>query len=159
MNSRFWRRYVLVAWLALLWAVGNSFYYAYFYVAPDLRATRYLYFAAIGWALLTAQLLTTMLVRRRTFGAALVSIVLISFASLQLNVRPWRTAGEIVGSAAAAIQEGRSPAMSSTEWQNRYGDGLELKDGIPSVYKGVYLFDNGYPELRTMLSKPGSTGR
>ncbi len=133
--------------------------YSYFYVAPDLRATRYLYFAAIGWAVLAAQLLTTVFIRPRTFGAALVGIILISFASLQVNVRPWRTAGEIVGSIATAIRQGRSPEQSSAEWQNRYGDGLEVKDGIPAVYKGVYLFVNGYPELRNMLSKPESTGR
>lgn len=133
--------------------------YSYFYVAPDLRATRYLYFAAIGWAVLAAQLLTTVFIRRPTFGAALVGIILISFASLQVNVRPWRTAGEIVGSIATAIRQGRSPEQSSAEWQNRYGDGLEVKDGIPAVYKGVYLFVNGYPELRNMLSKPESTGR
>jgi hypothetical protein len=133
--------------------------YAYFYVAPDLRATRYLYFAAIGWALLTTHLLTTVLTRRRTFGAALVAQILVSFASLQINVRPWRTAGEIVSSVAAAVEEGRPVELASAEWQKKYGDGLELKDGIPSTYKGVYLFLNGYPELRTMLSNPQHADR
>jgi hypothetical protein len=133
--------------------------YTYFYVAPDLRAARYLYFAAIGWAVLTAQLLTTVLGRRRTMGAALVAIILISFASLQINVRPWRTAGEIVSSVAAAIREGRFSELSTVEWQNRYRGGLELKDGIPSVYRGVNVFTNGYPELRTMLSQPDRPGR
>jgi hypothetical protein len=81
-----------------------------------------------------------------------------SLASLQLNVGPWRTAGEIVGSVAAAIEEGRSPERSSAGLRDKYGDGLELKDGIPTVYKGVCLFVNGYPELRTMLSKPEPKG-
>ncbi len=40
--------------------------YAYFYVAPDLRGARYLYFAAFGWALLLSRLLTTVLVSRRS---------------------------------------------------------------------------------------------
>jgi hypothetical protein len=133
--------------------------YAYFYVAPDLRATRYLYFAAIGWALLVTQLLTTVLIRRRALALAFVSFILILFASLQVNLKPWRTAGEIVASVAAAIREGKSPDASAADWRARYGDGLELKDGIPTVYKGVYLFVNGYPELRTTLSKSDSTGR
>jgi hypothetical protein len=133
--------------------------YAYFYVAPDLRATRYLYFAAIGWALLVTQLLTTVLIRRRALALAFVSFILILFASLQVNLKPWRTAGEIVASVAAAIREGKSPEASAADWRARYGDGLELKDGIPTVYKGVYLFVNGYPELRTTLSKSDSTGR
>jgi hypothetical protein len=127
--------------------------YAYFYVAPDLRATRYLYFAAIGWALLVTQLLTTVLIRRRALTLAFASFILILFASLQVNVKPWRTAGEIVGSVAAAIREGHSPEVNAADWRARYGDGLELKDGIPTVYKGVYLFVNGYPELRTILTK------
>ena len=127
--------------------------YSYFYVAPDLRATRYLYFASMGWAVLVAQLLTTILSRRRSFVAALVIIIVVSFGSLQVNLRPWRTAGEIVGRLAAAIKEG-SPAIGSAEWQNRYGEGLEVKDGIPTVYKGVYLFVNGYPELRNLLTDP-----
>jgi hypothetical protein len=131
--------------------------YAYFYVSPDLRATRYLYFAAIGWAVLTAQLVTTVFIGRWTLRAALVSIILLSFASLQVNVRPWRVAGEIVRSVTAAVKEGRSPELSAAEWQNRYGDGLESRDGVPTVYKGVYLFVNGYPQLRTMLSE--SSGR
>ena len=133
--------------------------YAYFYVSPDLRATRYLYFAAIGWAVLTAQLVTTVFIRRWTLRAALVSIILLSFASLQVNVRPWRVAGEIVRGVTAAVKEGRSPELSAAEWQTRYGDGLESRDGVPTVYKGVYLFVNGYPQLRTMLSESESSGR
>jgi hypothetical protein len=127
--------------------------YTYFYVVPDLRATRYLYFAAIGWALLVTQLLTTVLTRRRALTVAFASVIVILFTSLQMNAKPWRTAGEIVRSVATAIQEGKSPEMSATDWQAQYGGGLELKDGVPIVYKGVYLFVNGYPELRGMLTK------
>jgi hypothetical protein len=130
--------------------------YAYFYVAPDLRATRYLYFAAIGWAVLVAQLLMTVLIPRRALGAAFVGAILILFLSLQVNIRPWRTAGEIVSRVATAIREGGTANVSAADWKARYGNGLELKDGIPTVYKGVYLFVNGYPELRVMLEKGNS---
>jgi hypothetical protein len=133
--------------------------YAYFFVAPDLRATRYLYFAAIGWALLVTQLLTTVAVRRRALTVAFAAFIVILFASLQVNAKPWRTAGEIVDSVATAIREGTSPELNAADWQARYGSGLELKDGIPTVYKGVYLFVNGYPELRTLLMHSEPNGR
>jgi hypothetical protein len=128
--------------------------YTYFYVSPDLRATRYLYFAAIGWAVLAAQLLTTVLNRRQTVGAAFVGIILMSFASLQLNIRPWGAAGQIVADVAAAVRERGSAERTPAEWQSRYGQGLEVRDRIPYVYEGVYVFVNGYPELRNMLTNP-----
>ncbi len=51
------------------------------------------------------------------------------------------------------IREGKPPEASAAEWQARYGEGLEVKDGIPTVYKGVYLFVNGYPEVRAMSGR------
>ena len=81
--------------------------YSYFYVAPDLRATRYIYFASIGWAVLVTQLLTTVFVRRHAMRLAFASIVVILFVSLQLNARPWRTAAEIVTRRRSAI-DGRT---------------------------------------------------
>jgi hypothetical protein len=159
----------LIALLVLFWAVvrGTGWMalagpavilvstlpvYAYFYIAPDLRSTRYVYFAAMGWALLVTQLLTTVVNRRRTLIVTFASYIVFLFVSLQVNATPWRTAGEIVRSVATALRKGESN-LSTADWQARYGDGLELKDGIPTVYKGVYLFVNGYPELRAMLTK------
>jgi hypothetical protein len=69
--------------------------YSYFFVGADLRAARYLYFAAIGWALLVTQLLTTLLVRRRQIVAAFTALTVALFLSLRMNVMPWRTAGDI----------------------------------------------------------------
>ena len=133
--------------------------YAYFFVAPDLRATRYLYFAAIGWALLVTQLLIAQLSRRQSLVLAFAVFIVFLFACLQVNVKPWRTAGAIVSSVATAIREGKSAEMSAADWHAKYGDGLEVNDGVPRVYKGVYLFVNGYAELRTMLTTPEPNGR
>ena len=105
-------------------------------MAADLRATRYLYFAAAGWAILVTHLLTTTCVRRRAALTAFVTVIAIFFLSLQANIRPWRTAGEIVDRVVAAIQAGQPP--EAVEWQTTYGDGLELQHGVPTVYKGVY---------------------
>jgi hypothetical protein len=129
--------------------------YAYFYVAPDLRAARYLYFASVGWALLTAQTAKSILVRRLSFAAGFAAIILVSFVWLHVNLKPWRTAGEIVDAVSKGILSGKPVEASSTELQRRYGDGLEVKDGVPVTYKGVYLFLNGYPELRGMLATDG----
>jgi hypothetical protein len=126
--------------------------YSYFYVSPDLRATRYLYFPAIGWALLTSQVLTSVISHRRAFGATLACIIFLSSASLQFNLRPWRTAGEIVRGIAVDIRGGR--VANAAALRTKYGEGLEFSDGIPSVYQGVYLFVNGYSELRSMLANP-----
>lgn len=124
--------------------------YAYFYVAPDLRATRYLYFAAAGWAILVTHLLTTTWVRRGATLTAVVAVIGALFLSLQANIRPWRTAGEIVDRLVAVVRAGESP--ETVDWRAAYGDGLEIQHGLPTVYKGVYLFVNGYDELRARLA-------
>ncbi|HSK10437.1 MAG TPA: hypothetical protein VK911_12735, partial [Vicinamibacterales bacterium] len=126
--------------------------YAYFYVAADLRGSRYLYFASVGWALLAAQTVKSLPAPRLSFPAAFGSIVVCSFLFLSVNLTPWRTAGEIVDVVSSAIVSGNSVEAKSAELRRRYGDGLEVKGGVPVVYKGVYLFLNGYPELREMLT-------
>ena len=125
--------------------------YAYFYVSPDLRATRYLYFAATGWALLVTQMLGTLLRRRKAVMiVAVVSYIALAWACLQVNAKPWRTAGEIVRDVVSALQAGKDPKASVAIWREKYGNGIEVKDGVPTVYEGVYLFVNGYPELHAM---------
>ena len=126
--------------------------YSYFYVAPDLRATRYIYFASFGWAILVTQLFVTVAGRRRTLLAASGGVIAVLLLSLMLNVRPWRTAGEIVRNVASTIREGGSVEMEADAWRAKYGDGIEVKNGLPTVYQGVYLFVNGYDELRSMLA-------
>jgi hypothetical protein len=126
--------------------------YAYFYVASDLQSSRYLYFAAVGWAVLVAQMLTTVLASRHGLLATSVCVVVLSSVSLQLNTRPWRTAADIVGAVATDIKAGRSVESSSAELSRKYGDGLEIRNGIPAVYNGVYLFLNGYRELQLLES-------
>jgi hypothetical protein len=131
--------------------------YGYFYVGPDLHASRYLYFATFGWSLLLAHLLVTVSRTRRTFGGALVAIILASFLSLRLNAKPWRTADRIVADVETAIRSGTPPDVVAVDWVSRYGPGLEVKRGIPYVYEGVYLFVNGYPEFRDEIQRQRRT--
>jgi hypothetical protein len=127
--------------------------YAYFWVEPDLRGTRYLYFPAVGWAVLVSQLLTTLFSRRRSLVLGFASFIVFLFASLQVNVKPWPTAGAIVIEVAKAIRERKPLDAEVLTWRARYGDGLEVKDGIPTVYRGVFVLYAGYPELREMLTE------
>jgi hypothetical protein len=130
--------------------------YAYFHVAADLRATRYLYFASVGWALLTVHTVKSLPVRRVSFAAVFAATVAVSYLFLQVNLRPWRTAGEIVDAVCGAIISGKPIEAQSAELRKRYGDGLEVIDGVPVTYRGVYLFVNGYPQLRKMLTADGA---
>jgi hypothetical protein len=125
--------------------------YSYFYVAPDLRGARYLYFATFGWALFAAGVITSALPGRRALSGAWIALVLVSFLFLRVNLGPWRTAGEIIGRVESAVREGNPPEQAPQNWLAEYGPGLGMKDGVPQVYKGVYLFVNGYPELRALL--------
>jgi hypothetical protein len=126
--------------------------YSYFYVAPDLRGARYLYFATFGWVLLASEVLTGALPSRRTLFGAWTTLILVSFVFLRMNLGPWRTAGEIMVRVESALSQGNPPELAPQKWQVEYGHGLEMKDGVPYVYKGVYLFVNGYPELRAMVA-------
>jgi hypothetical protein len=126
--------------------------YNFFFVGADLRASRYLYFAAFGWALLVTHVTMTLLARRWSIIAASAGMIVFSAIFLHINLPPWRTAGDIVNSIAATIRQGQSPEATAAEWRARYGDGIEVKDGIPTVYRGVYVLLNGYPELRSAVS-------
>jgi hypothetical protein len=127
--------------------------YRYFFVAPDLRASRYLYFAAAGWAFLAAHLVRSSFRRPRAVVVAGAVVLAISFLCLHVNLRPWRAAGSIVGTVASDIEAGRSPDRTARELRLRWGEGLEFKGDVPQTYQGVYLFVNGLPELRAMLTE------
>ena len=112
--------------------------HSYFYVAPDLRATRYLYFAANGWVLPVAQLLTTVLWRRwalvTTFASLIVGVVCVLAGKRETVGHRCRNCAR----RRSVDSGGRSPDASATDWRRRYGDGIDVKDGVPTVYRGVY---------------------
>lgn len=132
--------------------------YSYFFVREDLASARYIYFAAFGWALLVTQLLITLLVHRRIVAGAFAALMVVMFVSLEINIEPWRTAGRIVNDVEMSLRQGRSPERSIDQWQATYGSGFEVKDGIPTAYRGVPVFLNGYLELVTMISASQKIG-
>ncbi|HPW19372.1 MAG TPA: hypothetical protein PLE61_01040 [Vicinamibacterales bacterium] len=131
--------------------------YAHFYVAADLRGARYLYFPAFGWALFISQAASSLLHRRLHFLTAAVALIALACVSLQLNLKPWKTAAEIVDAVSSTIVSGGAVEARSSEFRERYGTALEMKDEVPVAYKGVYLFVNGYPELRRILREDRGT--
>lgn len=109
-------------------------------------AARYLYFAAAGWALLVSELLV--LIRRRAVLAAVVCGIAIAFAMvLQLNLRPWRVAGDVVVSMQRGVRNGKSAQAALEQWQAQHPVHMIIVNGIPREYQGVSIFNNGYPEF------------
>jgi hypothetical protein len=121
--------------------------YGYFFVAPDLAGSRYLYFASVGWSLLIAELSMSLLGSERLYSALIAGLMVILAASLGLNLGPWRTAADLVETMTIGLRQARSTGDIVQDWQARQGTTVELKDGIPWKYKGVGIFSNGYPEF------------
>jgi len=120
--------------------------YSYFFVGADLIAARYIYFAAVGWALLVSELLG--IIRQRApLAFAVMAVAGTAAVALQLNLRPWRTAGDVVNAIHAGLERGESPEQTVAQWQARSAVKLTLKNGIPYEYQGVGIFINGYPEF------------
>lgn len=121
--------------------------YSYFFVGPDLAGSRYLYFPSVGWSLLIAEVLIGLVNSRVLFSAAILTLAVASALSLQLNLRPWHAAANLVEAMKVGLQEGRATVDIVHSWQERYGTTLPLKDGVPREYKGVGIFINGYAEF------------
>jgi hypothetical protein len=121
--------------------------YSYFFVGPDLASSRYIYFASVGWALLVSQLLVTIIRSRAVLSVTIVMLAVAYFVSLQLNLRPWRTAADFVTTMQSGLGHKQPADRIVAEWQTRTGVTLELTNGIPRGYHGVYIFLNGYPEF------------
>jgi hypothetical protein len=127
--------------------------YSYFYVGADLIAARYLYFASIGWALLLAQLLGT--IKSRTlFAAAAAGVALWSAVWLNLNLRPWRVAGDVVTSMRAGLQRGEPVERTIADWEAAHATKLQLKNHVPYQHQGVGIFINGYDQFTQITLQP-----
>ena len=127
--------------------------YSYFYVSSDLMASRYLYFAAFGWALLLTELVVRATRGYRTLAAATIFVALTSAALLQVNLRPWRIAGDVVTALAAGLGRGEPSAAILDEWRRAHDVRLTPERGIPRSYQGVGIFINGYSEFLQFVQR------
>jgi hypothetical protein len=121
--------------------------YSLFYVSPELAGSRYLYFATAGFALVVADALTAVVRSRRLWAFCVVALAVGSAISLEVNVRPWRTAGALVTALRDGIHDGKSPGDGTREWQVHGAAGMSVRDGVPQEYQGVGVLKNGYPEF------------
>jgi hypothetical protein len=111
-----------------------------------------LYFAAGGWTLLILTALGGL--RGTVVQSCIVAALLVaSAACLYINARPWRVAGQIVEELRAADLTAHPAVVAN--WQARLGEDLKVEGGVPTEYRGVTIFRNGYPEfLRSIASSP-----
>ena len=116
---------------------------SYFFVRHDLLAARYLYMPAFGWALVVASVLTALATTPRMIVASSMAIACLLGVALTGNLRPWRTAGQMVSMLSADrcrfSDGGFAKLQSDPHWTFR-GD-------VPQEYEGVGVFINGYPEF------------
>lgn len=121
--------------------------YTYFFVAPDLAGSRYLYLPCVGWVLLLADVLTSTL---RRSAVLVVPVVLIAFASLvvlRLNLRPWMTASDAIAVMERAIERNLSPLDALNAWEAQRSIRLTRRGNVPIEYQGVYILLNGHEEF------------
>jgi hypothetical protein len=116
---------------------------SYFFVRGDLLSARYLYVAAFGWALVVASGLTALATTPRIIVASCMAIACLHGMALTGNLRPWRTAGQMISMLSADPcpfdDSGFTKLKSDPHWTFR-GD-------VPQDYEGVGVFNNGYPEF------------
>jgi hypothetical protein len=122
--------------------------YAYFFVETDLISSRYIYFAAIGWAFLVAELMGRLTERTSLYLATIAGIAVLSAISLQVNTRPWKASGELVAAMASEVEHGGDVNDALHTWQRTHPGDLRMKNGLPYQYDGVGIFINGYKEFR-----------
>ena len=84
---------------------------------------------------------------RRAWTPLVAGVGLAMAASLQLNLRPWRTAAEVVAVAAAAVRTNTPPDLAVQDWMQRTAAPLELRESVPVAYHGVPILANGYDEF------------
>jgi hypothetical protein len=133
--------------------------YGLFFVGPDLAGSRYLYFATAGFALLLSELLSAIAPSDGLWSACVLAVAVLSALSLEMNLRPWRAAGELVNALGDGLRQGRAAVDIIQGWQGRHAAGLELRDGVPREYQGVGIFVNGYPEFTELATRPARSSR
>jgi hypothetical protein len=113
--------------------VGLVPLYKYFFVAPDLQGSRYLYFSAFGWAILLSIVLLQVIKRKIGYISLALMITLLFGFTLHYNLMPWKKAGQIIEALPDEIEE----------------------ENIPDNYYGAYILRNSYKEYRIIKKRIG----
>jgi hypothetical protein len=119
----------------------------YFFVAPDLEGSRYLYLSSAFLALFVADLLAHTRTAREGVRAGLVAAVVVLFAiGVHVHLRPWHDAAQSRDALLGAIGHAAERERCST---------VAVVD-VPDNVDGAYVFRNGLAEA---LAQHGSLVR
>lgn len=110
----------------------------FFFVAPDLQGGRYVYLAAIGWALTVAAFAEGLRHRvpRRLDLVAVATMVICGAIGVRVQQMPWTRAGQLAKTVQRAAAD--DPRL-------RGCDAVALAD-LPDNVDGAYVFKNGVDE-------------
>jgi hypothetical protein len=127
----------------LMWVVvAGAPLATFFFVAPDLQGSRYLYLPAVGWAALLVAMAGEQGAENENRVVALVAVgalvVLIVTGSvgLRLHQQPWQHAAAVRNEVEAAAKQDVRMASCSI---------VQLAD-LPDSVEGAYVFRNGAAE-------------
>lgn len=113
----------------------------YFFIAPDLEGSRYLYLPSAFWALFIGYVLAHTTVRREALRVTVLTTVIAIFAvGVRVHLRSWELAS---GSRDALL-------ASITEAVQHQGCDAVAIDDVPDNVGGAYVFRNGLPEALAM---------
>jgi hypothetical protein len=118
--------------------------YSYFFIREDLFSARYVYFAAFGWGVVLAAMISTVARSPRWIATATLLLAIAMTMTLDMNLRSWRVAAEVVKVMSAAIAANESPGERLAEWTRRNNVQLVFRESVPYEYGGVGIFINGY---------------
>lgn len=115
--------------------------FSLFHVAPDLQGARYLYLPAVGFSVLLAVLageVAATLPHRSAapaFAAALLALVLPSFAAVRSEAMRWNAAARV-----------RDQILATLDSQSLSRCGSLAAEGLADNVEGAYVFRNGLSE-------------
>jgi hypothetical protein len=101
--------------------------YAFFIVFSNLHYTRYLYFPAIGWSILLAELFFRERSTRLLHLTTALTTVTVLAIFLARNTVPWRSASAVVQVMGQSVAQGGDGRGAAAEWQARTGISLEME--------------------------------
>jgi hypothetical protein len=121
--------------------------HAYFTVFSTLYNARYLYFPAVGWSILLANMSFGRHPSRLLHVTTGLTIIVFLAIFLARNTAPWRSASSLVQAMGMSVAEGADGRSAAAAWQARTGIALEMKDGIPVSCQGIDILRNSYAEF------------
>jgi hypothetical protein len=137
------RRQLAAVAVVLTWLVVSVLpVYHFFYVAPTLEGSRYLYLGTAAFALLLVQLAATAPDGRPTVVASLIlcGAIAAGSAGVWIHQRPWVVAGAqreaVLRAARDTLATSRCSAISVSH--------------LPDSFEGAFVFRNGFREALTL---------